>query len=62
MTFRLGTHLRFYSGTLVHLTVQFKYDSSKVKINNLENETIHNRLGVQIFRECQPTKLVEICQ
>jgi hypothetical protein len=32
---RLGTHLRFYVGTLVHLTVHFKYDSSKVKINQI---------------------------
>jgi hypothetical protein len=31
---RLATHLRFYISTL-DLTVKFKYDSSKVKINQI---------------------------
>jgi hypothetical protein len=31
---RLATHLRFYISTF-DLTVKFKYDSSKVKINQI---------------------------
>jgi hypothetical protein len=61
---RLATHLRFYVGTL---DCQFKYDSSKVKINeiviiyfsnlNLESESTDNSLTNDLTRRTKSSRV-----